>query len=133
MEFFWLNAPPRWSGDARALEMETGEKTDFWRDTFYGFTRESGHAWLAPVTGDFSLSVRFRGGYETLYDQAGLMVRLDETTWLKCGVEFVDGVQHASVVVTRDHSDWSVVPLPEAPPRAPQPVLPALEVVICSR
>ena len=26
-----------------------------------------------------------------LYDQAGLMVRLDEKNWLKCGSEFFDG------------------------------------------
>ncbi len=43
------------------------------------------------------------------------MVRLDERVWLKCGVEFVDGRQYASVVVTQDHSDWSVAPLPDNP------------------
>ena len=78
MDFAWLNPPPRWSGDARALELETGAATDFWRETFYGFVRDSGHAWLAPVVGDFSLAVRFRGGYEALYDQAGLMLRQDD-------------------------------------------------------
>jgi uncharacterized protein len=116
LDLTWLNPPPRWSGDARALEIETGAKTDFWRDTFYGFVRDSGHAWLAPVTGDFSLSVRFRGGYQTLYDQAGLMVRLDETAWVKTGIEYTDGVMHYSVVVTGPRSDWSVIPLPEATP-----------------
>ena len=45
------------------------------------------------------------------------MVRVDEETWIKCGIELVDGVQHASAVVTRDYSDWSVVPLPQNPPQ----------------
>jgi regulation of enolase protein 1 (concanavalin A-like superfamily) len=43
------------------------------------------------------------------------MVRLDAETWLKCGIEFVDGRQCASVVITRGLSDWSVVPLEPAP------------------
>lgn len=43
------------------------------------------------------------------------MVRLDAETWLKCGIEFVDGRQCASVVITRGLSDWSVVPLERAP------------------
>ncbi len=112
--FSWLNPPPRCSGDATALEVETGAATDFWRHTFYGFVRDSGHAWLAPVTGDFSASVRFRGEYETLYDQAGLMLRRDAETWIKTGIEFADGILHFSVVVTAARSDWSVIPLPEA-------------------
>jgi len=43
------------------------------------------------------------------------MVREDERTWLKCGIEFMNGVQYASAVVTRDYSDWSVSRLPGAP------------------
>ena len=115
-DFAWLNPPPRWSGDAGGLEVETGGATDFWRETFYGFVRDSGHAWLAPVEGDFSLSARFRGAYEALYDQAGLMLRLDATAWIKTGIEFTDGIMHFSVVVTGARSDWSVIPLPEATP-----------------
>lgn len=115
-EFDWLNPPPVWSGDAAALEIVTGDRTDFWRDTFYGFRRDSGHAWLAPVTGDFTVSVRFRGDYSALYDQAGLMLRRDASTWIKTGIEYTDGLMHFSTVVTGPRSDWSVIPLPEATP-----------------
>ncbi len=59
--------------------------------------------------------VNVTGSYPSLYDQAGLMIRSDETTWMKCGIEFVDDRQYASVVVTRDCSDWSVIPLSHAP------------------
>ena len=66
--------------------------------------------------GTSASSVRFRGGYEALYDQAGLMLRRDEGAWIKTGVEYTDGVMHFSVVVTGPRSDWSVIPLPEATP-----------------
>ena len=55
------------------------------------------------------------GHYKELYDQAGLMVRLDEKNWLKTGIEYVKGVQNVSAVVTREVSDWSVVPLQASP------------------
>lgn len=115
-DFEWLNEPPQWSGDTAALELETGETTDFWRHTHYGFVRDTGHAWLASVTGDFSARLSFTGGYEALYDQAGMMLRANEAHWIKAGVEFTDGLMHFSVVVTGERSDWSVIPLDGAGP-----------------
>jgi len=50
------------------------------------------------------------GQYAALYDQAGLMVRQDAVNWMKCGTEYFDGSRHASVVFTRDFSDWSTMP-----------------------
>ncbi len=111
--FQWLNEPPRWSGDSSALSLSTAGKTDFWQTTFYGFKRDDGHAFLAPVEGDFTASAIVTGQYEELYDQAGLMLRIDPTTWIKTGIEFTDGIMHFSVVVTRGVSDWSVTPLPQ--------------------
>jgi hypothetical protein len=112
----WYNEPPAWTVAGDALQVSAKPKSDFWRKTHYGFIRDSGHFYYQEVRGDFSAEVKVIGQYASLYDQAGLMLRLDEAHWLKCGVEFVEGVQHASVVVTRDYSDWSVVPLPHNPP-----------------
>jgi regulation of enolase protein 1 (concanavalin A-like superfamily) len=107
----WLNKPEHWKYENGLLALTAEPKTDFWRKTHYGFIRDSGHFFFEEVTGDFEIETRFQGDYHDLYDQAGLMIRADETTWLKTGIEFVHGVQHLSVVVTRDFSDWSVVPL----------------------
>lgn len=115
----WLNEPAEWSGENGTLELVTDKATDFWRKTFYGFTRDSGHAFLEPVAGDFSASATVTADYETLYDQAGLILRIDETHWIKTGIEFTDGLMHFSTVVTRDVSDWSVIPLPDADPQTP--------------
>ncbi len=112
----WFNEAPRWNTQGSTINITAGPKTDFWRKTHYGFIRDNGNFYYERVTGDFVAEVKITGKYEALYDQAGLMVRQDETTWLKCGIEFFDGSQHASTVVTRDFSDWSVVPLPQNPP-----------------
>jgi regulation of enolase protein 1 (concanavalin A-like superfamily) len=112
--FRWLNEPSAFSGAADNLKLTTKEKTDFWQKTFYGFERDSGHAYLTPVTGDFSASVIIRGDYQTLYDQAGLMLRIDQHKWIKAGIEYTDGLMHFSVVVTNGNSDWSVIPLHNA-------------------
>lgn len=115
-DFRWLNEPATWEGDADHLTFTTDDRTDFWRETFYGFIRDSGHSWLTPVTGDFSASCSFKGVYQELYDQAGMMLRIDETHWIKAGIEYTDGLMHFSVVVTRGVSDWSVIPLHSAAP-----------------
>ena len=105
----WFNEPSsaRQSGDQ--LAVRTKPKTDYWRKTFYDYVTDNGHFFFLQVAGDFTLESRAVGKYAALYDQAGLMVRIDNNNWLKCGLELVDGIGHASVVVTRDYSDWSTV------------------------
>ncbi|MEK1890269.1 MAG: DUF1349 domain-containing protein [Phyllobacterium sp.] len=112
--FIWLNEPEVHRGDAADLHVTTGAKTDFWQETFYGFARDNGHAYLTLVEGDFTAHVRFKGDYRELYDQAGLMLRIDARAWIKTGIEYTDGLMHFSVVVTNGSSDWSVIPLPDA-------------------
>ena len=106
----WLNPPPRWTREGSVLTVRAGAKTDFWRKTFFGYVTDNGHFLGRPVTGDFVATVNVAGDYAAQYDQAGLMVRLDPSCWMKCGVEYVDGVQNVSSVFTRDFSDWAGIP-----------------------
>lgn len=112
----WLNEPKRWQVEAGAIRIHADPNTDFWRKTHYGFIRDNGHFYYETVRGDFTASVKVTGVYRDLYDQAGLMVRLDAEHWLKAGIEYVHGQQFVSAVVTNDFSDWSVAPLPQNPP-----------------
>jgi|SRR5882672_5251605 len=106
----WMNEPASWKGSGDKLVAQSRAKTDFWRKTFYGYVTDNGHFFHFPASGDFIFQARVNGQYAALYDQAGLMVRLDAENWMKCGTEFFEGQRHASVVFTRDFSDWSTMP-----------------------
>lgn len=114
-EFSWGVAPASFAFADDVLEVVTADQTDFWRETFYGFWRDNGHFLSRPVSGDFSVEVTVQGDYEALYDQAGLMIRLSESHWIKTGIELTDGHMYFSVVVTNDTSDWSLLEVPIAP------------------
>ncbi|MFL6617259.1 MAG: DUF1349 domain-containing protein [Povalibacter sp.] len=106
----WLNPPAAARIEGSTLTVRSSAKTDFWRKTFYGYITDNGHFFHLPAEGDFRFEARVNGKYAAQYDQAGLMVRLDQQQWMKCGTEFVDGKRNASVVFTRDFSDWSTLP-----------------------
>jgi regulation of enolase protein 1 (concanavalin A-like superfamily) len=111
----WLNEPKTWQAQGDRISITADGQTDFWRKTHDGGIRDNGHFYHQAVSGDFVATVKLDGEYAALYDQAGLMLRVDAAHWIKCGIEFFNGMQHASVVVTHDYSDWSVVPLPQNP------------------
>ena len=106
----WLNPPASEFYDSGTLTARCKGKTDFWRKTFYGYINDNGHFLHMPAEGEFMFQARVSGNYSQLYDQAGIMVRLDEKNWIKCGSEFFEGKRWASVVVTHDFSDWSTMP-----------------------
>ena len=107
----WRGEPAEWEQQPGTVHVQVDAGTDFWRKTHDGGIRDNGHFYFQPVEGDFIARVKISGRYCGQYDQAGLMARVDQATWLKCGIEYVDGAQLASAVVTRDWSDWSVMPI----------------------
>jgi uncharacterized protein len=109
-EATWLNEPATWQADGDMVSMTAEPETDFWRKTYFGYVTDNGHLYGQEVTGDFTATVKVTADYAAQYDQAGLMVREDETTWMKCGLEYVDGALTVSSVFTRDFSDWAGAP-----------------------
>jgi uncharacterized protein len=108
----WLNEPANWTAEGDTLTVDADPDTDFWRTTHYGYTRDTGHV-LGTEAVEFTLTATFRADYREQYDQAGIAIRIDERDWIKSGIEFVDGNQYISAVVTREFSDWSVAPVPD--------------------
>ena len=103
----WLNEPKSWEIAGGSLRLTTNKQTDFWRETHYGFVRDSGHFFGCAVTGEFSAQLRIRARYAEQYDQAGIMVRIDEQHWVKAGIEFCDGRPSLGSVLTLARSDWA--------------------------
>ena len=108
----WLNEPASWQRTGDVLTVSVDPSTDFWRETGYGYIRDSGHVYGEVLAGDLDVSVRMRCTLGVQYDQAGVMLRADERTWLKTGVEFFEGRARLSTVLTLGRSSWMVTDLP---------------------
>lgn len=111
-ECTWLHTPPECQIDQDTLQVITSENTDFWRITQYDFIHDNGHFFGRPVDHAFTAQLHVRADFPALYDQAGLMVRIDETRWIKIGVEYSDDQLMLSTVLTDEKSDWAVMPAP---------------------
>ena len=109
----WHHEPPAWRRDGDTITISAVAGTDFWRKTHDGGIRDNGHFYYQPVRGDFTAEVHVRGDYRSQYDQAGLMLRQDETCWLKCGVEYVDGTEATTAQMAEDVTSflaWAAEP-----------------------
>lgn len=110
----WNNPPA-----SSTLEKDTGLRvtpkpgTDYWLKPFHDppADRATGHGLMYSVPPEAQQCVaetQFSFAQQRAqYDQAGLMVYLDDAHWLKCGIEYVDGVPNMSCVATNDRSDWN--------------------------
>ena len=107
----WWNEPREWSINGDVIRAVTELKTDFWRTTFYSWITDNGHFFHQRVTGDFTAEVTVSATHTTLFDQAGMMLRVDERNWVKSGLEVTSGAVQVSTVFTRDFSDVSMVPV----------------------
>ena len=112
----WFNEPEKWTVENQILSMFVTPKSDYWRISHYGFTVEDAPFYYALYGGEFEVKVKITGDYKNRFDQAGLMLRIDEQNYIKAGIEFVDGVYNLSTVVTHKTSDWSVIALEKPVP-----------------
>lgn len=111
----WFCEPARWALQPGRLHISPDAHTDFWQRTHYGFEVDNGHLLQCQVQGDLVLTTRVSFRPRHRYDQAGLMLRLSPTCWIKTSVEFEpDEASRLGVVVTNGgYSDWSTQALPQ--------------------
>ena len=130
----WLNDPTKWdtcgpssapsdegaggsftiSSTGDELRLFAPSKKDFWSKTFYTplLVKSDASAFLYTVPDGLEITAKvdFEFSPRTQFDQAGLLIYVDETHWVKCGIEYCDGSPRLSVVVCNDYSDWSTQP-----------------------
>ncbi len=109
----WTTLPVAAEEAGGRLLVTAAEGSDAWRHTGYGFVHDDEHALLEDWDRGQAVEVSFVAAFEAQFDQAGLMIRVDDEHWIKAGVEFADGALQLGAVVTAGKSDWSVAPVPE--------------------
>ena len=110
-KMLWFNEPEQWEIKNNSLSMFVTPQSDYWRISHYGFTVDDAPFYYATYGGEFEAKVKITGAYKARFDQAGLMIRIDEENYIKAGIEYVDGKYNLSTVVTHKTSDWSVISL----------------------
>lgn len=125
----WLNEPSSWGEkescdeegfggsctvEEKQMTLTPPSKKDFWRRTFYQPTMIKGDAsalvCTVPADEEICVEVCFEFTPKEQFDQCGVLVYLDESHWLKTGIEYADGSPRISCVVCNLFSDWSVMP-----------------------
>ncbi len=107
----WSTEPAHWNIDGKTVPMDVTPQSDYWRISRYGFTVDDAAFYWAEYGGEFEAKVKISGDYKVRFDQAGLMLRIDNENYIKAGIEYVDGKYNVSAVVTHHTSDWSVITL----------------------
>jgi hypothetical protein len=107
-DYFWFNQPDRFK-TGNGLEIWTMPGTDFWQRTHYGFRNDNGHCLFREITGDFCLTTQVEFQPTVLYDQCGLILRVDENNWIKASTEYIGETSSklGSVVTNLGYSDWA--------------------------
>ncbi|MFC4685257.1 DUF1349 domain-containing protein [Exiguobacterium sp. s149] len=96
----WINEPDEVSL-GESLTFQTAPDTDFWRNTHYGFNRMTAHALVTDVSSKrFTCRATIEMDPSHTYDQAGILLYVNDEHWLKTSVEYIpDGPSHLGAVV----------------------------------
>lgn len=112
--FSWNNGIPHHTmlENGLAMRVTPTPHLDYWSRTFYDplLVKHDGQCLLTPVAAhtEVTLMTAFTLEARAQFDQAGIMILVDNSTWVKAGIEYTDGASRLSCVVTNDgFSDWS--------------------------
>lgn len=102
------------SEDGLVFTLEPPAFKDFWSRTFYNplLIKKDATALLCEIPNNIEASIAIDFEYTpcSQFDQAGILIHIDDDHWVKCGIEFCDGGPKLSCVVCNSYSDWSTQP-----------------------
>ncbi len=105
----WHNPPKGFKTGLDKVNIRTDPHTDFWQRSYYGFRNANAPAYLFETTENFTFSCRCSFDYTTRFDQAGIIIFLDDENWFKASIEYEDRVVNrlGSVCTNFGYSDWA--------------------------
>eukprot|EP00934_Nitzschia_sp_Nitz4_P005248 Nitzschia sp. Nitz4//scaffold69_size99277//89901//90671//NITZ4_004649-RA/size99277-processed-gene-0.89-mRNA-1//-1//CDS//3329556763//5238//frame0 len=109
----WTHEPKKWKQIDEDVKVWCPGEVDYWRNTLHGFVKDDAPFYWMYVDYEFEARLSFKAKLRELYDQAGLMLRLDEENWIKLGLMHYRDQLYVSCVFTRGNSDWSTHRLPK--------------------
>ncbi len=105
----WINEPKTKQLSQGSLQLKTEPETDFWQRSYYGFRKADAPALLFNTQENFSFLVKVAFNYQALFDQAGVIIFIDDDNWFKASIEYENGTfsKLGSVVTNIGYSDWA--------------------------
>jgi regulation of enolase protein 1 (concanavalin A-like superfamily) len=105
----WLSQPKMSVVTEDAIRITTEPGTDFWQRSYYGFRNDNAPAFLFESDCNFTFTVKANFVYQSLFDQCGVIIYLNNENWFKASIEYENDQfsRLGSVVTNLGHSDWA--------------------------
>lgn len=112
-DFDWYNEPQKVRFDESGMHVAAKMRSDFWACARYDFCKDDGHFFFSYIKGDFICDLNWSCADADLFNQCGIMVRLDEKNWFKASVmyESNDSPMLATSLTCDGYSDLATLPL----------------------
>jgi regulation of enolase protein 1 (concanavalin A-like superfamily) len=105
----WVNEPKNFNVSDNLVSIQTEPNTDFWQRSYYGFRNENAPAYLLTASSNFTFTTQCEFEYAARFDQAGIIIFIDNENWFKASIEFEKGELNrlGSVCTNNGYSDWA--------------------------